>query len=178
LFLKYNPNLEVIEVDGKWSASVLTQAIRTGRIDCAKMLLEAGANPKNSLQEAVTFDKPECLKMLTEYLREDIDKEDSCGWTPLQWAAVCNSVDCTKILVEAGANVFLKDKSWKTAYDLAKERKCQAVTKYFEGIARIKLLKGVTGLKLYKDSKIYEIPLKKNLLGKLVRFKPMRAELL
>jgi Ankyrin repeats (many copies)/Ankyrin repeats (3 copies) len=159
LFLKHNQNptiLEVIEIDGKWSSSALTQAIRTNKVECAKLVIEAGANTKCCLHEAITFEHPDCLKMLVEkFPTINLNEEDSWGWTPLQWACALNSLECVQILIKAGANVLMRDKNFRTAYDIAKEKKCHNIVKYFESLARIKFIKKTTKL---NTPKLYGIP--------------------
>ena len=61
----------------------------------------------------VLISKPEAL----EKLIEATDTYD--GWTPLHQAAAFDRLDVCKSLVEAGANVFAKSKSEKTADELS-----------------------------------------------------------
>lgn len=48
---------------------------------------------------------------------------DNAGMTPLHWAAVKGSKPCIRHLVEAGADLYIKEEQGKTARDMAEELK-------------------------------------------------------
>ena len=48
---------------------------------------------------------------------------DNAGMTPLHWAAVKGSKPCLRHLVEAGADLYVKEEQGKTARDMAEELK-------------------------------------------------------
>ena len=48
---------------------------------------------------------------------------DNAGMTPLHWAAVKGSKPCIRHLVEAGADLFIKEGQGKTPRDVAEELK-------------------------------------------------------
>lgn len=57
-----------------------------------------------------------------EYGASDINSTDSFGWTALMMAACEGSSDVVEALVSLGADVYVKDKSGNTAYNLAEKK--------------------------------------------------------
>lgn len=115
--------------------TVLYLAVTRGREDLVQKLLERGANPNIAdseggiaLAEACigASVNPEIVKMLVDK-GADINKQEKNGAPPLIYIA--SNTDATgdrrqaivKILLGAGANKFVKDKTGKTALDWAKK---------------------------------------------------------
>jgi ankyrin repeat protein len=91
----------------------LHQACENGEVECARLLLEHGANPnaRNSdgytpLHEACQHGRAGCAKLVLE-AGADVDAEAGDGGTPLHAASELGSVDCLTLLLSAGANVNL-----------------------------------------------------------------------
>ncbi|MBM3303384.1 MAG: ankyrin repeat domain-containing protein [Deltaproteobacteria bacterium] len=76
-------------------ATSLSLALRRGRNETVRTLIEAGAN---------------------------IETKDKYGWTPLTWGAAFGRYESVKLLLEKGAKANHRDSSGKTALDWAREQ--------------------------------------------------------
>ena len=77
--------------DGRDGRVALHWACGNGHLECAKALLEAGA---------------------------DINKQSNQGSTPFMWAANNGRIEVVRELLKQGANKTLKNKYGHTAYDM------------------------------------------------------------
>ncbi len=93
-------------------------AIQEGRLNAAKHLLDAGANPLvidnrglTSLHHAAIRGDVDALKALTDNsaLESGINWEDNQGKTPLYYAAVNNCSEARDFLMDKGGLVFQKE---------------------------------------------------------------------
>jgi hypothetical protein len=102
--------------------------------DVAKMLITAGAEPLQANKDgmiAIHFAKDaQIMKTLVETVTEKfgrdtalrmISYQDKVGRTPLHQAAERGIDACATLLIEAGADIQLKDKAGRRALDIAKK---------------------------------------------------------
>jgi len=78
---------------------------------------EAGNTP---LIRSVFLNKEYIASLLIGY-GADVDAPNSQGWTPLMIAATHGSTNSVRLLLEKGANPYIKLSDGSTAYSLAKE---------------------------------------------------------
>ncbi|HZT29057.1 MAG TPA: ankyrin repeat domain-containing protein [Bryobacteraceae bacterium] len=102
-------------------------AIFFGHREAARLLLDAGANPRTPsrnalrvapLHSAVAAGDLEAVRMLIARGAE-ADPVEFLGATPLHSAAMSGRADIARVLIEAGADPERKTKDQKTALDLA-----------------------------------------------------------
>ena len=87
------------------------------RIACGafvKGAQKAGAKLYADIQEAEKLLAAETARGGDQALRL-LNSADGDGWTALHWAADCGSVECCRVLLEAGARVDLRDGDGLTA---------------------------------------------------------------
>lgn len=91
--------------------SPLKWACLRGSAECAKMLLEAKANPnatsvcfETPLHEASFVSQVECVKLLIAH-KANINAQNNQGESSLHFAVFSNCCECTKELVQAGAEL-------------------------------------------------------------------------
>jgi ankyrin repeat protein len=106
---------------------VLSVAVGHGRLEAARLLLDAGADPSLVDGDGVTplmgaaagGGHLEVLRLLLARgaTVDAVDPSDGC--TAFHGACVLNQADCAEALVRAGCDVGLKDKSGHTGRELA-----------------------------------------------------------
>jgi len=107
ILLEHKP---YIDIDSEGSTPLI-QACIQGNIECAQLLLDAGANPSiyyqypgySPLINAVKKNDKTMVELLVKH-GATINAKDSEGWTPLIWSATENCKDACIALLEAGAN--------------------------------------------------------------------------
>lgn len=108
---------ESIDDRDTWNRTPFLLAIQTGNIDKVKLFLEAGANKndkgrcnKTPLEYALQSDDH---IMLTWLLSQGFNPEEynDFGYTPLIQACEYGSINCVKILIKTGVDIFKKDRS-------------------------------------------------------------------
>lgn len=101
--------------------TLLHIAVKSGSLECIKVLLNRGANPdvkntdKNTpLHLAVQSGWMESIKLLVEK-KSDLSIGNESENTPLHLAAMSGSADSVKYLIENGADLILENKDKYTA---------------------------------------------------------------
>ncbi|MSR68915.1 MAG: DUF1573 domain-containing protein [Phycisphaerales bacterium] len=95
ILLSKNPNLDLNLKDGVTGDSALMRAVRSGKLESVKLLIDAKA---------------------------DVNSVNKQGYSPMQLAALSGSPDKVKLLIAARADLNLKDATGRTALDLAQRR--------------------------------------------------------
>ncbi|QGJ70478.1 Hypothetical protein PBC10988_21750 [Planctomycetales bacterium 10988] len=114
----------------------LAEATRQGKASIAEILLKHGADPSHLppdhwsiLHIAVEFEQIELIQLFIKN-GLDVNFRDQKGWTPLHLAVDLEgdgawqtdsepTIYLTKLLLDLGANPFLKNKEGETAYQIA-----------------------------------------------------------
>lgn len=95
ILLSKNPNLDLNLKDGVTGDSALMRAVRSGKVESVKLLIDAKA---------------------------DVNSVNKQGYSPMQLAALSGSPEKVKLLLAAKADLNLKDATGRTALDLAQRR--------------------------------------------------------
>lgn len=119
-----------------WQGWPLYDACKKGNAMEAKRLIKEGApigwrgpNGWTPLHMASANDKKDVVVLLIES-KADLDVADSVGNTPLIWATCDNHIQIVITLVQAGADTTVRGERNRTAAELAKVRKYDAVFQY------------------------------------------------
>ena len=87
--------------------SLAVQAAEAGQVDCLRVLRAAGADlladDGKALCRACAMNQPEVVRYLLEECGAPLE-QDWDDWTPLAHAALHDSMECARILLEAGAD--------------------------------------------------------------------------
>eukprot|EP01103_Thecamoeba_quadrilineata_P002806 TRINITY_DN1267_c0_g1_i1.p1 TRINITY_DN1267_c0_g1~~TRINITY_DN1267_c0_g1_i1.p1 ORF type:complete len:757 (+),score=148.79 TRINITY_DN1267_c0_g1_i1:340-2271(+) len=121
-------NFPVDIVDAR-RRTALFWAATEGQRDIITTLLDRSANSTladsagmTPLMVACARGYVECTQDLASRLSAAAQSLDSCssiGMTALHYAAMCGSVDCVSVLINAGADVAVRDANGETPYELA-----------------------------------------------------------
>jgi len=95
ILLERNPNLALEVKDGVTGDTALMRAVRSGKIESVRMLINRKA---------------------------DVNTVNKQGYTPVQLAAMSGTAEKVKLLIEAKADLSAKDATGRTALDLAQRR--------------------------------------------------------
>jgi len=113
----------------------LHAAAATGRVNVAKVLLEAGAYVDEKdrtdwtpLHEAAMWGNADVARILLE-AGANVSAKSNDKWTPLHLAAYRGHSDVAKILLEAGANASAKDNNGMTPLRIASKWKQPGIAK-------------------------------------------------
>ncbi|KAF3287590.1 hypothetical protein TWF970_007305 [Orbilia oligospora] len=108
------------KLKGGLGANALMKAVECNYPQTTKLLLEAGANPKSTepgtsttaLHLAASLGREKIVKYLLKYIndKEEVNKSDDNGDTPLHRACVNGHYKCVKLLLKGGAKVELADR--------------------------------------------------------------------
>ena len=144
-----------------------TPFLLSSKIEVMKLLIANGANMnaknkklENILMIAYNNHKDDMFKYLLENYKVDINSKNIKGKTILMKSLNSSAwygVKDARILIQAGANINLKDNQGNTALHSIIEHRNYDVAKYFVtqgGDLSIKNKKGQTPLDLIKDNKI------------------------
>lgn len=92
-------------------------AAEAGRVDCLRVLHEAGAdllaNGGRTLCRACDADQPEAVRYLLEECGADTEAEYD-DWCPLFYAVRADAPECARLLLEAGADPLHRDIAGET----------------------------------------------------------------
>jgi hypothetical protein len=116
----------------------LMTAVLGNKYEAAKTLLEAGANPLSidqRMRETPAINAGyRGAKMVKLFLdkRVPVDDSDKRGWTMLMGAASQAYLDAVQLIVEAGANVNVRNAQGQTAIGVAEEYR----DKYYKGSSK------------------------------------------
>ena len=148
VILSYNPDLEITTPSGE---SALTYAAQYGEIEVIRLLLEAGANinhqnnfKKFALQYAVEKNMEVMLRILMEY-NPEVNLIDDFGQTALHCLDSDSSVTITKILVNGGADLSIRDVDQETPICNAVWRSKLEVLEYLAKKAKLEIVGGFHG---------------------------------
>ncbi|WP_419769590.1 MAG: ankyrin repeat domain-containing protein [Candidatus Marinarcus sp.] len=118
-------DIESIDKVGKYGNTALMKAVREGRSDITKELLEAGAaleirniDGNTALWNASFGQDYECVKLLVEAGIE-LDSKNDNGVTALMYCASAGKTDMVKLLLEYKANKEITNLDDFKAIDLA-----------------------------------------------------------
>jgi ankyrin repeat protein len=144
---KSNPNLDLIsdlitlganlnwQDEDNYNFTPLHVAANRGKVEIARMLIDAGANLNvqnewdgTPLLVAIRWDKVEIARMLID-AGADLDVQEKGGWTPLHWAAGRGQVEIARMLIDAGAKKDIEDNEGRTPYDLTTNEELKKLLK-------------------------------------------------
>ncbi|KAF3227469.1 hypothetical protein TWF192_011117 [Orbilia oligospora] len=107
------------QAEPELGAKALMKAVECNYPQTTKLLLEAGTNPKSTepgtsttaLHLAASLGRERIIKYLLKYIngKEEVNKSDGNGDTPLHRACANGHYKCVKLLLKGGANVELAD---------------------------------------------------------------------
>src|SRR5690606_14457962 len=128
--------------------STLENAIRYRKVNIARILLEAGANP--NFQDAEAGGTPlfiaaqmrddETLALLLEKYKSNPNLATKSGRTALHQAADFSNASGTAMLLKAGANPNVVDDQGRSPLDLAKASDASYVIKHLEPVTDLALI--------------------------------------
>ena len=115
-------------------------AVRAGHLEATRCLIDAGADPRllrkgsSTLHQAAVRGDAQMLVLLLAAAKtsELVNCVGRDGWTALGLAARAGNAAMVKALVDAGANRAAVMKNGKTALDLARLNKKDAVARLLE----------------------------------------------
>ena len=96
-----------VNITDNWGETALFDAVRRRSVQCIGMLLKAGTDVNIRDKEGKTA-------LFFAFVAWDERVQDRWGRTVIKYATVYNSVQCTDLLLKAGANVNIRDKKGET----------------------------------------------------------------
>ena len=72
------------------------------------------------------------VTFLLKYTNIDINKQNNAGLTPLMWAVGNNNALVVKLLLDRGADIHIKNKAGKTAYQMISKKNNDEILELFE----------------------------------------------
>jgi ankyrin repeat protein len=107
----------------------------TGRLEIARMLIDAGANVNVQddngyapLHVAAKYGNEEILRMLID-AGANVNVQSNTGWTPLHDVAYEGNVEIARILIDAKANVNVQDEDGRNPYYYAETEELKNLLK-------------------------------------------------
>lgn len=122
---------QVHSTNGRISATPIYYATRHGHFRVVEVLLKYGALVNVSirgwapLHESTFSNRAKIVKLLLDHGADPNAAVSYSGKTPLMQAARNGAFEVCEILLEAGANVWLRDVNGRTAADVASSEKCR-----------------------------------------------------
>ncbi len=111
----------------------LHRASGYGRVEIAKMLIDAGADVNvqanigwTPLHWAVYYEDKKIIHLLTD-AGVDVNVQDNHGWTPLHQTIFYDQVELARMLIDAGARKDIQTNDGKFPYDLAKTEEIKTI---------------------------------------------------
>ena len=145
-FDKIEPNFEkikviidsgLVDVNAKnnrgWT--LLHEACLNDNIECAKLLLDRGAEVNSEDSGSLTPLHWTCRNNDLEFAKllldrgADLEAEDDTGWTPLHFACLNDNIECAKLLRDRGADVGAKNFAGRTPFNYTDSKKMKALLK-------------------------------------------------
>ena len=143
ILIEKGANLNTIHADSKGTA--LIYSIENSHYEIAKLLIENDAdvnlyseNHWSALHYFARENKPELLKLaLSKGAKVNLQTAAE-AYTPLIFSAYNGYMKCCYLLVKAGADIDIKDKTGKTAMDYAEEKKHSVVVSFLKNPKKYK----------------------------------------
>ncbi len=108
--------------------TALIQAAKMGHVEIVKILLEHGADlnaktnkGRTALNQASKRGYSDVVKVLLDHGSVNLDAVRSNGMTSLMMAAELGDIKTVEMLIAKGANISVKNKEGKTAFDFAEK---------------------------------------------------------
>lgn len=147
--------------------TALMQAIIHGHSEIAQILLRAGAavnqtgwTPLHYAAASKKPDSPKFVRLLLEQYSAYIDAESPNGTTPLMMAARYGLTESVNVLIEAGADLEVKNKQGLTALEFARSSEHPDSTKLVEAaFAKLALEQALARAQAQASAKPTEPPL-------------------
>jgi ankyrin repeat protein len=120
--------------EDNYNSTPLHWAASWGRLEIAKMLIDAGAdvnvqtNGETPLHRAAGRGEVEIARMLID-AGANVNVQDNGDWTPLHRAASRGEVKVARMLIGAGARKDIRDDEGNLPYDLAKTEELKKLLK-------------------------------------------------
>ncbi len=115
--LKNVDDIDMINYDGY---SALHEVLQRGDLECARLLIEKGANTKLEdedrslpLHLAARGHNPACVQLIMDH-GTPIDRQNRYGDTPLHEAVWGSAFACIKLLIENGADAEIENSHGRT----------------------------------------------------------------
>lgn len=103
-------------------------------IESGYNLLEVNGAGVSPFHYAIDNSKINSFNFLLGYfLGEKINLKDLTGFTPLHYAVLVNDMDIMEILLNNGANPYIKDKDGSDCWEMANEEQKKVMRKYYPG---------------------------------------------
>jgi ankyrin repeat protein len=115
-----------LNVKDEYGLTLVEHAISSGKVDCLRLLMDAGANLNGgrlaggAMISAAHYGQLECLKLLIDR-GSDIEARDDKGSTPIMRAAAKGFTPCVRFLIESGSNIHATNKLGAGMIELARE---------------------------------------------------------
>jgi uncharacterized protein len=128
-----------VHIQSKGGLTVLDSAAFTGNLECAKVLIAAGADVNHSdntgkytcLHEAITHNHSAIVQLLLEngataVINRIVPAPCSHGTVDMTALMMCGEADTVKLLLAAGADVSVSTDVGETCLHIAARRQCKA----------------------------------------------------
>ncbi len=127
-YLILGANAEAVETDDKFN--ILFSAVLYNNVEALNTLLDLGVDPNmkdyfglSALHHAALIGNVDMISILVKHHKADVNIQDDIGMTPLMYAALKGNIYSVKVLLNLGANPFIRDKDHKNAYEYAIDNK-------------------------------------------------------
>jgi ankyrin repeat protein len=121
--------------EDNYGRTPLHKAAEYGKVEIARMLIDAGANVNvqdewgnTSLHVGASWGRYEIARMLID-AGADVNLQDQWDWTALHRAASLGRVEIVRMLIDAGSRKDIRDNESKFPYDLADNEELKKLLK-------------------------------------------------